>query len=304
MRPHLRLGLALAVLFALGAASARAADPLKIIPRDAEVLISVKVGEITQSEVFQKALERNPSAKAQLQALQNLTGLDLTQDLKRVTAFGQMNNKNISGVIAEGTFDEQKLITLIKTKQDYQTTTTEGRTIHQWRDRKDKAAKFGVIDAAEGVAVIWNSQAALEASLAALKDESKSFVASPDMALIPPNAQDALAGILVVSREQRGPAAKYHVNALVGMLTTEQNQVTLRVSVHPTDAADTPKWVDLAKGAAALGQLQPDNRELQQLASQAVVEAAPDGKSATLTLSVDRDKLISALERKAGKRKQ
>lgn len=300
MKLHPRLGLALAIVFALSAASARAAEIVKLIPRDAEVVITVKVGEIAQSDVFQKIREKAPAINAQLQVLQNLTGLDLTKDLTRVTAFGQMNNKNNSGVIAEGKFDEQKLVTLVKTKPEYKTTEVDGRTIHQW---KDKGVKYGYIDPAEGIAVIWNSQATMEASAAAAKDETKSFAAAPEFKLIPENAQDALAGILVVNRQQRGPAAKYRVNALMGMLTAEQNQITARVSLFPIDAADTPKWVDVAKGAVAFGQLQQDNRQLQQLASQAQVEAAPDGKCATLTVSVEKDKLMNAIERKAGKRK-
>jgi hypothetical protein len=107
------LGTALAVVLA-AAPAARSADPDKLLPADAEFVISANVKQIIDSEIVKKyALEQIKQALQGNDAKKFLTdlGLDPLKDVDRVVIGGsgkdQSDTKGL--VIVHGKFDPEKL---------------------------------------------------------------------------------------------------------------------------------------------------------------------------------------------------
>lgn len=302
MRMFKRLYLAagLAGLMLMAAIAARAADsPLNYIPKEADVVIGVNIRAIADSELFVKLRQLHPEADAQIAMIKNMVGVDITKDLDRISVFGRMNKKEVGGVIAQGKFDQEKLLTMLKANGQYKSADVDGVTIHQWYDEKDKRVKYGAFLPGD-LAVIWNNEATMKASLAAAKDPTKSLAGSPEVALIPAEAANAAAGILAINREQKGPAAKWHISAIFGMVTITPTDISACVSITPDSAEVAPKFADILRGLVAFGQLQTDNKPLSYVAGRTKVEASE--KAVTLTTSVEQSKLEQLVAKKTGKK--
>lgn len=301
MRMFKRLCLAagLAGLMLATAIAARAADkPLTYVPKEADVVITVNIRAIADSDLFVKVRQMHPESDAQIAMIKNFIGVDITKDVDRITVFGRMNKKEVGGVIAQGKCDQEKLLTLLKANPQYKSSDVDGVTVHQWLDEKDKKVKFGAFLPGD-LAVLWSDEAVMKASLAAAKDPALSLASAPEIALVPESAKDAVAGIFAINREKKGPAAKWHISALCAMLTLSATEVTASASVAPDSAEVAPKFADILRGLVAFGQLQTDNKPLSYVAGRAKVEASE--KAATLTTSVELDKLEQLVAKKTGK---
>lgn len=299
MFKRLYLAAGLAGLMLATAFAARAAEnSLNYIPKEADVIVSVNIRAIVDSGIFKKIKELHPESQAQLEMVKNLLGVDLTKDMNRITVFGRMNNKQVGGFIVKGKFDQEKLLTMIKANPQYKTAEVGGITVHQWWEEKEKRVKYGAFLPGD-MAVVWNNEETAKASLAAAKDAALSFAGSPEAALIPASAENAIAGVLAVNREKQGPAAKYHLSAVMAVLNLTEDEVSVSLTVTPDSGELVSKFADIFRGLAAFGQLQPDNKAIAYVAGRTKVETSD--KSVTLTTSVEKSKVDELIAKKTGK---
>lgn len=109
-----RLGLGTALAVLLAAPAARAADPDKLIPAEADTVVSVNVKQIVESEIIKKyALEQLKQALQQREAdkfLKDL-GLDPLKDIDRLVIGTSGKDQSDMKVLAivHGKFDPEKL---------------------------------------------------------------------------------------------------------------------------------------------------------------------------------------------------
>lgn len=289
--------IALATLLLAAARPAPAAEgALSLVPKDSEVVIGIHARQILDSELFTKLAASVPQLNAGVAVVQNLTGVNVLTDIDNIVLFGNIADRETGGAIIEGRINAQKLLLLLQSAPSYKAVTAaDGRTAYAWYDEREKRMKFGMFLDNGGVAV-WNSQAAMDASLAVLKDAASSFAASPDAKLIPGDAEKTAIWLVLVNRQNKGPAAKYRIASILGTETLGPAELNVTLTVIPQDAADTPKWVAMGRGVLAFGLLQGDPN-LNYLAAHGKVDASNDGKSMTWMTTIGNDKLLGALKK-------
>lgn len=142
------LGVGLAALYLAGAA--RAADADKLTPSDAELVVSVNVRQLLDSELFKK-YGKNEAVKSlkddKTQKLLSAVGLDPLKDVENVliTAAGSSSPKVL--IVAHGKFDVDKIKVAAKnyaeTKPDeLKITTEDGLTIYEGKNADSKQSIF------------------------------------------------------------------------------------------------------------------------------------------------------------------
>src|SRR4051812_38545667 len=120
-----RFGLATAFAFALAAPAARAVEPDKLLPADADTVTYVNVKQLVDSDVIKKyALEQIKQALAGQEAKKLLEqmGLDPLKDIEKVWIGSEGTSaENMKAlVVIHGKFDTEKLFKAAEaaTKQD------------------------------------------------------------------------------------------------------------------------------------------------------------------------------------------
>lgn len=276
-------------------AAPAAFDPVQAVPANYEVIVSLNSRTVIDSAVFTKVwgTMQKPQTKAQLAVLQAVTGVDVMKDISRVVFFSRVNDDASVGVIFEGKFDETKLLMLVQANDTYKTTSTGGKTIHEWFDAGEQKTKFAWFPDAKTVG-IWNSRAALDASLGAVDKPGTSFAKSPDAIVIPTG--DFPAWGVLVTRQTTCPGAKLRIANATMTMDVAKDPVAVRLTVLPESPAIAEYWFDMAKGAKALALLQRDNPQLSTMAEGMTVTRNPDNVRVDMTASLTADEIIAFIQ--------
>ena len=295
-----RLIVVLAFVFlCIDVANHAAEVPLAYMPNDTEVIIGANVQQIMNSNLVKNTYLSTPQATAQLEVVKNLTGIDLMSDVQNLFFYGRVDNKEAGGVILRGKFDEQKVLTLLQANPKYQTETIGGQAVHQWWEEKEKKTKYGMF-LANGLAVVYNSRAALDASLAAVQDRAKSLAPAIEFSALLAEATPNSAWLVMVNLQHQGQAERYKIQSLLGTVNLAVEKVDLALSITPQAGEDVQKWTDLLEGVVSLAELQPDHSELRNLAATAKVAPSSDSKSVRFSASLDQAQLQAILKKKSG----
>lgn len=271
--------------------------PLELIPGDTQVIITADANAIMNSDIAKSILEANPQASAVLQIVQNLTGADLKTDLQRLTFYGRIDDKTAGGVIAQGHFDQDKILSLLQANPRYTFEEIGGMQVHRIPGNTEENTRYGLFDS-DSLAVC-NSRSALETYLAVSKD--KTISAAP-LGKTAPFATPSTVQVALFNVEDHGPAARYALSALSGQLDLADSEIRLQLMITPRSETDVARWLDLLRGMSALGQLQPDLPELRAMGSQATIGASEDGQSAILAMRMDQEDFIGILEKEMARK--
>ena len=271
---------------------------LAYMPLETEVAIGLDEQQLAKSPLVLQIVKKRlgDQLDSKVAFIETLTGTNVMKDLTHVTFFGRVNNDNSMALMVEGKLDRAKLLTLVKVNESYRTFQQDGREIHEWMDKDEQRLKFGCF-VADNTVIIWNSKDAMDAGLGAMAAPEKSLAKSADAATIPAEADTAAAWAVLFSRNPNSPGAKLHVAKAFAWANLELNDVV----AHATITADSPtagaQWADLAKGAAALGQLQSQNAVLANLASHAKVTPSADGNAVAVEASLDNATVLAIVEK-------
>jgi len=150
----LRAGL-LFVAIGVIAAPSRAADSDKLLPNDANFVVTINIKQMIASPLFKKlddkfnlkdALKKNPDAK---QAIETI-GLDPLKDIDQVVLSGSGAKEDEALILILGKFDKTKLeAAAVKAAQDdkngLKILKEGGTTVYEMTNKKDGQVVYGVI---------------------------------------------------------------------------------------------------------------------------------------------------------------
>jgi hypothetical protein len=141
IRPN-RLVVGAALAAALVVASARAADPDKLLPAESDTVVSINLRQLLDSKIFKDYAAKQVEQALEGQDLKKLLtdlGLDPLKDVDRVVMGMAINGANDTRylMVVYGTFDPQKLF---RTAESY--TKTEGDKFSMIKDGNTIIFKF------------------------------------------------------------------------------------------------------------------------------------------------------------------
>ncbi len=241
-------------------------------------------------------------AKAGLQVLNNLTGVDLMKDLDRVYVWGRVKDDNSVVAVFQGRFNHDKPITLLKANPKYAEGNYKGVTTHEWFDDKEKRVKFGAF-LTDGSAVIANQRESLQATIDA-NGSDKGFHSTPKAQLLPSGYKDSTAWGLLIRPDRAFPNGEFkdtlQAGSATAMITLRDGKVALRLSVNTDSAEAAAQWQKLAQGGLAFLQLQKENAEARELAASAKVSLDSKANRVSLDVEIAEEKVIELIRKKKG----
>ncbi len=287
------LGLIAASALLLVPMSSRAAiDLLAAVPADYEVVASLDTRQIIDSSTFKAAwpVLKKPKSDAQLAGLKAISGVDLMKDVDRVSLFSRVNDDDSVGVVFEGRFDEARLLVLVQANSTYKTYQQGGRAIHEWLDEGEDRLKFATFPE-PGALILWNSKAAMEASVAAMGNPAGALKGTAEAKAVPADAATLAGWGILITRQETCPGAKLRVASATATMRLTGEEMNMTMTVAPEPAFAT-QWLDMAKGAKALAQIQRDNPMLAEMAGKVTFPPAQDGRVIEMNMTLANDELI------------
>ena len=132
---------------------------------DAQWLFHADFDALRTSE-FGKLIQNDIQAKYQdkIEALKQLLGSDLTEDLRAITLYGaEAGEENVSALFY-GNYNKEKLLTLLVLNKAYSKSEYNGKTLHHWMDEKHERQQYGAF-AADDLIVIGQTEASVTSVL-------------------------------------------------------------------------------------------------------------------------------------------
>ena len=215
-------------------------------------------------------------AADKLAAVQAIFSFDPRKDLNTVTLYGKSQDPAQSVALLGGTFNEARLITLVKANDSYQTLVFGKHTLHSWIDDKkpNEGRQYGCFHPS-GVLVISRGQAMVQEALDVLDhthdslDFVKAFGSEAQM-----QAPIFVAGANLNALGDFNPNAAFLKQASSGQLALGESNGLLAVNLLLTakDASVATNLQQVAQGILAIAQLgQQKNPQLADLAQAAQV---------------------------------
>lgn len=275
MRPIL-----LAAALIVVPAFAQANPSFDLVPADAEFVISVNWQRTATSPIVTRVLEaQGETAKAQIEILKGLTGVDILKDIEAGMIWGRIKDDDSVVVAVRGRFTPDRLITLLRANKTYQKTeTATGLVVHQWRDDNENKTKFGTF-LEGGEVLVANRVECLEKATAARKGSSG--LATTTAARFFPQSLDAHMAWAVFLKPRRAlPGGELRdtlqAEAVSVTLDSTDQQLTATATAIPATAAAAQEWLHIAKGGLAILRLQESEPAVAGLARNATAEVVND----------------------------
>jgi hypothetical protein len=267
------LAIAVAALVLASARSASAADKaLDLVPAESAFVASVNGRALFDSEAFKRVFEERstPQVRSGLRFVEALSGLDLLKDLHEAALFVLVPHQEENGVIVRGNFDQAKLLDLLRLNETYSETKNGSYTVHQWQNPEDAHKSYGVF-IQDDLLLIATSRSALDAALGVANGSGKSFAKSPS-ASFAPKASDELVAWAALTQAPEEAKKTFGLTGATATIELRGNRLAFSASLFLDDPALASHWADLARGLAAIPQLQRDAPTVAKLGRDAKVE--------------------------------
>lgn len=120
-----------------------------------DALRSSELGKLVQNDIQTKYQDK-------IDALAQLLGSDLTQDLHGVTLYGTRTGEENASALFNGNFDKDKLLSLLVLNPAYSKSEYEGTTIHHWIDEKKQKEQYGAFAADNLIVIAQTPEAVID----------------------------------------------------------------------------------------------------------------------------------------------
>jgi hypothetical protein len=295
--------LMLGAALCMQALQAQAAD-LKDIPSQTHWVLSLdlkaaQAAPLVNTLVSQMDAAKKTEAENKLAAVKALFGVDLLKDIDHLIIAGNGNAEKGGVAYVYGTFDAQRLTTIIAGSKNFASTECSGFTMLSWLDEKDNKAKC-LSFAKPGLALISSSTAALTEALDVLAGKKAGL--SPDSPLCSaftrtPQNLFSLHAFDVSAIVGQAPKAELLKQAQTLSFEVQSlNADTLQAVLSVTAATDETalQLHQAAMGVQALMLLQADNKpELSTLAS--LAQISNKGRTVGITLKLPKSVIEKAM---------
>jgi hypothetical protein len=269
-----------------------AADPALLLHVDCDALRSSSVGQSILSE---------PEIQDKLAAVGAIFDFDLRKQLHGLTVYTTEEHPKDGALIVYADFDPDRLITLAKAAEGFQSATNGSHAIYSWLDDKKKA-KDGerprVCGAILGHRVIFGQdETHLADALDVIEGKAPNF--SGKRGLPEPDAGESilLQGVMLKfdfdGADQNAAVFKMSKSVRV-KLGERANTMTATVRFEANDADTATQIGSIAQGLLAVLKLQKSDANAMKLANAIVIKQ--DGAVVGLTLSVPSSELIDIVK--------
>jgi len=278
---------------------ASAADAINtFIPAGSEIYFTLDTRKLIDSDVFKKLYnERLDSTKrAQLDLLNGLIGMDVLKDINRVHIWGKINQDDTVTAAIDGRLNQEKLVTLLKANETYESFTQDNLTIHQWVDDKDAVQRFGVFVSNDRL-LVGNSKTALTNALAARKDKSANITSTPNASAFAPSGNVVFYGYAIAPEGMgaKNPNLKDLRSAVIKCDLTSDGFSADSMLIMTT-AKSAKDFTDLAEAALVIARLQGDNPKLNDLARGVSIQHAEGSGDVAMKFNLPQDALFKLID--------
>ncbi|MBL7214369.1 MAG: hypothetical protein ISS71_01690 [Phycisphaerae bacterium] len=142
---------------------------------DLDALRSSEIGKLIQNDIQTQHQEK-------IDAMAQLLGSDLTEDLHAVTLYGASAGEENASALFYGNYNKEKLLTLLVLNEAYSKSEYNGKTLHHWMDEKRQKDQYGVF-AADDLIVIAQTEESVIATLDVLSGKVPSLAQQKDATL-------------------------------------------------------------------------------------------------------------------------
>jgi hypothetical protein len=305
METTLSVGLLAAGLTAGAAPLQRAdlpAEPVWVAHFDVDALRPTTIGQYLQAEMDK------PEAQAKLAAFQSIFSVDLRTQLHGVTLYSTGTASTDGILLVYADFDPDKLITLAKAANGYQSTTYKTHTIHNWIDEKKKprnGVQPRVYAAIQGARVIFGQREQPVAQALDVLDGAASRL-SASTAFPEMGAAGDTSFIEAAARKLDLPgsdpnAAIFRLSKLARFQISEaQGQVNAALTLEANDEETAGQMLSIAQGLVGLMKLQKEKPEAVKFADALIVKQ--DGARVVATLAMPATDFVEIMKADAARR--
>ena len=275
------------------------ANPTWAVHIDVDKMLTTGVGQFLQGEMSK------PDAAAKLAAFQAVVGFDLQKQLHGLTLYGTTPKPEDGVLMVYSDFDADRLVTLAKAAEDYQSATYGSRVIHSWIDA-NKPAKDGVrprtYAALVGLRVVFGQrQAAVAAAIDVLDGHAPNLGGSATFPQLGSNAGVLQAAASHMDLPDTDPnAAILRLSKLMSLEVGEaQGNATSTLTLQANTDEIAQQITSIAQGLVALGKLQTGNPDATKLANATTVKQ--DGSTVTISTTLPTADVVAAMKAAAAK---
>jgi hypothetical protein len=269
-----------------------AADPALLLHVDCDALRSSSVGQSILSE---------PEIQDKLAAVGAIFDFDFRKQLHGLTVFTTEEHPKDGALIVYADFDPDRLITMAKAAEGFESATNGSHVIYSWLDDKKKA-KDGerprVCGAILGHRVVFGQDTThLADALDVIDGKAPSFSGKKVFAEPAAGESILLQGVMLKfdfdGADQNAAIFKMSKSVRV-KLSEMANNMTATVRFEASDADTANNIANIAQGLLAVLKLQKSDANAMKLANAIVIKQ--DGSTVGLTLSVPSSELIDAIK--------
>ena len=277
-----------------------AADPAWVAHIDVDALLATSIGQYLQGELAK------PEAQAKLAAFQAIVGFDLQKQLHALTLYGTSSTPEDGVLIVYSDFDADRLVTLAKAAEDYQSQPHNSHVIHHWIDANKKSqngVRPGTYAAIIGARVIFGQrQAAVAAAMDVIDGVSPTLANSTNFPQLGANAGFIQGSARKLDLPDTDPnAAMFRLSKLISLDMGEaQGQTKATLTLQANDEITAQLMGSIGQGLIALGKLQTSSPETTKVVN--AVSLKQDGASVIINLTMSSADVIAAMKADAAKK--
>ena len=245
---------AAAATLGASATAAPAADLLRYVPQDAEVVIGIDVQALTAQPAFEKVYDRLDTSKfeAGINALYDITGVHLMQDIEALMFVGELRDEGQGAIVIRGNWNRAGLEDLVSWNPTYQTEEQGGKTMHIWWDENESKQQHAVF-VEDNVLVMSESASQVWYVVEAALDPAKSLKKAHPEVTAPEDAH----AFLIAFRPENDTHELVR-NPLLGRLenvnlrlVAEETGVRAELEAAAMNPADAPHLARILEGFVA-----------------------------------------------------
>ncbi len=300
MKRHLFILATAAAAFAPATPGFAAPLERKDVAADPALLLHVDCDALRNSAVGQSVLNE-PEVQDKLAAVGALFDFDLRKQLHGLTVYTTMEHPKDGALILYADFDTNRLITLAKAADHFQSVTNGSHVIYSWLDDKKKGKEGApprVFGAILGHRLVFGqTQAHLADALEVMEGHAPNFSRSralPD----PATGETALIQGVILKFDFDSPdpnAAIFKMSKSVRLQLSEMgSSLAATVNFEAADADSATQVAAIAQGLVAILKLQKADANALKLAN--AIALKQNGPAVGLTVSFPSSEVIDMIK--------
>ncbi|MHC5083513.1 MAG: hypothetical protein ACYTET_06195 [Planctomycetota bacterium] len=203
---------------------------------DFEAFRGSEMGQLVQTSMQETYQDK-------INAMAQLLGTDLTQDLNGITVYGQTGSHENAAALFDGTFDQNKLLSLLVLNGAYSKSIYNDHTLHHWVDESRQRNQVGTF-ATDSLIIIAETEDSVKGALDVLSGKQKTLAdenqtllerlnKAPDQAIMVMAAE----GLSELTNGNPHAAVLKNSDVMAAVIAEENGNMKLQVDLE----AETPE---------------------------------------------------------------